>query len=202
MSRYHETKTNIHKDKKTVGRLTAAFLCLFFILCAASCSSIDCVLSNTVHTIYGFYQADGKQYTLTDTLYIITTKHAPESRDTLINRDLNVESINVPISYESPEDVLYFVRTFPYTITRDVTDEEGNTTQVTNTYTAMIADTVRVMKEDFKHFESIDCNPAYFHKIKGVEYTRNGIDSIVINNSQVNYDVTKEHFHIYFKSHD
>ncbi len=195
-------KTSIENRKRRTRRLIAPVLSSIVLLCAASCTSIDCVLSNTVHAIYGFYQADGSQYTLTDTLYIITTKHGPEQRDTIINRDINATGINIPVSYESPEDVLYFVRTFPYTITTEVTDANGNTQEVTNTITAMIADTVKLKKEDRKHFESIDCNPAFFHTITGVEYTRNGIDSIVINNSQVNYDVTKEHFHIYFKSHD
>ncbi len=179
-------------------------LLLFLIgvlLMATACSSIDCVLSNSIKTSYGFYKSDGTPDTLKDTLYVIISKQAPEIKDTIINRDVNISNLRVHISYESPEDVYYIVRTFPYTYTQTIIDEYGSESEVTTQYTAMIADTVTISKENHKHFESIECNPAYFHTIKGINYTQNGIDSIVINHREVNQDVTKEHLHIYFKSH-
>ena len=57
-----------------------------------------------------------------------------------------------------------------------------------------------IRKEDHPHFESVDCNPSFFHTLKAAETTRHGIDSIVIKYSTVNYDTTKEHLYIYFKS--
>lgn len=59
----------------------------------------------------------------------------------------------------------------------------------------------RVTKTNTPHFESVDCGVAYFHVITGVRYTRNAIDSIVINHKEVNYDATQQHFHIYFKEY-
>ena len=59
--------------------------------------------------------------------------------------------------------------------------------------------TVRVKKENYQHFESVDCQPAYFHKLTEVQTTHHIIEDIEINNSTVNYNATEEHFHIYFK---
>lgn len=53
-------------------------------------------------------------------------------------------------------------------------------------------------KGNYPHFESVDCGAAYFHKITEVKTTHNYIDSIVINNKEVNYDASKAHFYIYF----
>ena len=59
-------------------------------------------------------------------------------------------------------------------------------------------DTVTVKKENYSHFESVDCGPSFFHTITDVKTTHNYIDSIVINNKEVNYDASKAHFYIYF----
>ena len=53
---------------------------------------------------------------------------------------------------------------------------------------------------DIDDFESIECNPIFFHTIKGIEYTKNMIDSITIKDAQDTYDTTKVHFNIYFKN--
>ena len=60
-------------------------------------------------------------------------------------------------------------------------------------------DTLLIDKNSQIHIESVDCSPQYFHHIIGVQYTRNSIDSIVINNPNVNNDATKQHLLIYFK---
>ena len=83
------------------------------------------------------------------------------------------------MSYNRPEDVLYF--------------ERSNDTGWS------VVDTVVIEKEDIPHFESIDCNPAYFHMIKNVRHTRLGLDSIVIKKAKVNYDATQPHLFVYFK---
>lgn len=51
-----------------------------------------------------------------------------------------------------------------------------------------------IEKENKPHFESVDCAPAFFHKITSVSCTHNAIDSITINNQDVNYDTSKKHF--------
>ncbi|MBR6494162.1 MAG: hypothetical protein IKT22_02685, partial [Prevotella sp.] len=98
----------------------------------------------------------------------------------LINQVTNVDSFILPVSYNRPQDVLYFERI--------------------NTRVGSLIDTVVIEKQDFPHFESIDCNPAYFHVIKRVRHTHLGIDSIVINQENVNYDASKPHLLVYFKN--
>lgn len=119
----------------------------------------------------------GNITTLNDTMTISTTK--TEGTDSvLINKDVKVDSFILPMSYHQPEDVFYF--------------------EIKNQENQVFKDTVTVKKEDFSHFESVDCNPAFFHTITEVKTTHNLIDSIVINNKDVNYDASKAHFYIYF----
>ena len=61
-------------------------------------------------------------------------------------------------------------------------------------------DTIRIKKEDIPHFESVDCQASYFHTITDVSYTNDIIDSIVINNRNVNYDAKTTHFKLYLKA--
>ncbi len=139
-----------------------------------SCSTIDCPLNNTTYTKYKLM---GNIKTLNDTLTISTTKQ--EGTDSvLINKDVKVDSFILPMSYHQPEDVFYF--------------------EVKNQYQRVYKDTVTVKKEDQPHFESVDCSPTYFHTIMEIKTTHNLIDSIVINNKEVNYDASKAHFYIYF----
>lgn len=138
----------------------------------AACSSVDCPLNNTVYTNY---LLQGPVQTLPDTL-TITTMREDGLDSVLINRQVNTDSFSLPMSYGKPEDVLYF-------------------------QTNHLRDTVWVEKTNEPHFESVDCGLNYFHTITGVRYTRHAIDSVVVINKSVNYDVSKKHFHIYFKEY-
>lgn len=144
------------------------------VLAMVGCTSLDCPLNNTTYTKYRLM---GNITTLNDTMTISTTK--TEGTDSvLINKDVKVDSFILPMSYHQPEDVFYF--------------------EIRNQENQVFKDTVTVKKEDFSHFESVDCNPAFFHTITEVKTTHNLIDSIVINNKDVNYDASKAHFYIYF----
>ncbi len=145
---------------------------LFTIAIIVSCSSVDCPLNNTVYTNYKLM---GKVTTLPDTLTIsTTTQNGFDS--ILINKQVNTDSFFLPVSYGQDVDVLYF-------------------------QTNSLTDTVWVEKTNQPHFESVDCGLNYFHTITGIRYTRNAIDSIVINHKEVTYDVSQKHFHIYFKEY-
>ena len=61
-------------------------------------------------------------------------------------------------------------------------------------------DTIRIEKENYPHFESVDCQAAYFHKLTAVGTTHHVIDSVTIHHSQVNYDVSNTHIYIYLKA--
>ena len=149
-------------------------LVMMAMMIVAGCSSIDCPLNNTTYTKYKLM---GNVTTLADTMTISTTK--TEGQDSvLINRDVNVDSFILPMSYQQPEDVLYF--------------------EIRNRDHKVWKDTVTVKKENFSHFESVDCSPSFFHTITGVQTTHHFIDSIVINKKEVNYDASKAHFYIYF----
>ena len=144
------------------------------VLAMVGCTSLDCPLNNTTYTKYRLM---GNITTLNDTMTISTTK--TEGTDSvLINKDVKVDSFILPMSYHQPEDVFYF--------------------EIRNQENQVFKDTVTVKKEDFSHFESVDCNPTFFHTITEVKTTHNLIDSIVINNKDVNYDASKAHFYIYF----
>ena len=147
---------------------------VFMVLAMVGCTSLDCPLNNTTYTKYRLM---GNITTLKDTMTISTTK--TEGTDSvLINKDVKVDSFILPMSYHQLEDVFYF--------------------EIRNQENQVFKDTVTVKKEDFSHFESVDCNPAFFHTITEVKTTHNLIDSIVINNKDVNYDASKAHFYIYF----
>lgn len=155
--------------------------CLFFILIAfvVSCSTIDCPVDNIVETRYRFYNTDGDSLVLMDTLTITSKRN--DNTEVLLNRKVGSATIPVPISYSHPEDILVF----------NVYNSEYS-----------IVDTVWVKKDDIPHFESVDCNASFFHKITGIRHTTNFIDSIVINNPTVDYDKTTIHFYIYPKVGD
>lgn len=164
---------------------------LLIVLMVAACSSIDCPVENVVSTQYQVLDSAGAQLKLTDTLTIISTRK--DGRDTslldptLYNKGINISSFSLPISYSHPEDILVFY--FDNTIVTD-SDSIG----------LHLVDTVWVKKDDYPHFESVDCNTSYFHTLTGVRCTHNYIDSIVIKNTDVTYDTEKVHFLLYPKS--
>lgn len=153
---------------------------LLTVIVIGACTSIDCPVKNRVYTVYSLLKSNGSTDTLkVDTLTILTQR--ADGTDTiLLNHETNFSAFDIPVSYSLPEDVLFLT----------LLDTIGNTYR----------DTIHVQKEDYQHFESVDCQATYFHKLTGISYSRHIIDSIVINNSYVNYDATNEHFHIYFKA--
>jgi hypothetical protein len=143
-------------------------------LLITACTSIDCPLNNHVYT---YYQVAGEEALFAGPL-TISTNRSDGSDSICINQDTYISKFGLPISYQGTFDTFYFV----YDI-----DES-------------IVDTVVVEKTDQPHFESIECNPIFFHTIKDIQYTKNMIDSITIKDTQVTYDTTKVHFNIYFKN--
>ena len=123
----------------------------------AACSTLDCPLNNTVYTKY---RLAGDITTMTDTL-TISTNRIEGTDSVLINKDVNVDSFILPISYSLLEDSLFF----------EIRDIENR----------LYVDTVTVKKTNTPHFESVDCKPTFFHTITDVKTTHYRIDSIVIN---------------------
>lgn len=157
---------------------TAALL--LAVLALVACSSIDCPLNNRV---YASFRLAGSTAKMDDTLTVATPRSADNiGEDTvLVNRLVDFDSIAVPMSYTRTEDVYLFSL------------KQKDTGMET-------VDTVWVEKENQPHFESVDCNPAFFHTILGVRFTTNAIDNIQVNNNKVTYNDAKAHFLISFKS--
>lgn len=161
----------------TSHRFGIALLLASFVVLVLSCSTIDCPVQNTVYTVYTIGATEQRD-TLHDTLYVWTPRR--DGKDTLLNRGVGLTKFNLPISYQHPEDTLVFV--------------------LADTVGFWALDTVWIKKDDIPHFESVDCNPSFFHQITAVRSTHRGIDSIYINHSLVDYDPSTEHFHIVFKT--
>ena len=147
---------------------------LMTIFIVAGCSSIDCPLNNRV---YAKYKLAGNVKTLSDSL-TLSANLGDGNDSVIINKSVNTDSFELPMSYQRSEDVFFMEL------------KNSNGTQF---------DTIKVSKTNAPHFEAVDCSPAIFHVIMGVKYTKNRIDTIVINNPNVTYDATKSTFLIHFK---
>ena len=159
---------------RDVVRLTLAILSI--VVCA--CSSIDCPVQTTVQASYAFVDAEGNSLRLTDTLYV-WTRRADGVDTLLLNRGVNLTTFSLPVSYQQPEDTLIF--------------------RFTNTQMQSATDTVWLKKEDIPHFESVDCNTHFFHRLTNVRSTHQVIDTITISNPKVNYDTERTHLNIQFR---
>ena len=121
------------------------FLAVAAMLLAVSCASIDCPMNSLVYTQYQLRTPGGAVDTLADTLTISTTR--TDGYDSvLINKNVATTEFSLPISYSQPEDV-FFIETKDSVLKNS------------------IFDTITVTKEDYPHFESVDCSPALFHTI-------------------------------------
>lgn len=147
----------------------------------AACSSIDCPLNNRV---YATFRLDGDITKMEDTLTVAVPRSIDyKDNDTVvINRLADFDSIALPMSYQRTTDV--------YVFTIKQKDSEMRTT-----------DTVWVEKENNPHFESVDCNPQFFHTITDVKFTTEAIENITINYNKVTYNDGKAHFLVRFKGH-
>ncbi len=152
-------------------------LLIVLVLGMCACSSVDCPMNNTVYTVYQLHKATGIADTLKDSLSVISFQKTPGQDPVLLNKMANFSEFYLPISYQQPEDILFFVF-----------------------QQAEIVDTVIINKENRNHFESVNCNPSFFHTITRVDYTNNMIDSIVIKNPDVTYDRGKTHFYLYLRA--
>ena len=149
-----------------------------------ACSEISCPVQTSVVLNYALRQpindfGDSRTDTLKegDTLWIWTQR--ADGKDTLIyNRGVSVTTVALPVSGTHPEDmhVFYFADSVSYVI-----------------------DTIWVKKEDRPHFESVDCQAAFFHTITDVRYTHHRIDSVTIHEAGIDFDYTVSHLYLFLK---
>ena len=159
---------------------------LSVMLLPLSCASIDCPITNTVYCVYDLQKTDGSADTLRiDTLW--ARAQCINSTDTLLINRLcgsNATKLYIPISYTQTEDVIFL----------EVRDTSVSTKQT------IWKDTIHLTKENSPHFEGVDCKANYFHQVTGISSTHHLIDTIIINNTEVNYDASKAHFLLRLKA--
>ena len=141
---------------------------------------------------YEIRDKTGAALSIKDSLTVVTTRQDgydvlvdittyDDNKTTVLNRLVDRSDFSLPISYSHPEDVLYFC--FKDSV-------------------KTVVDTVWIKKDDIPHFESVDCSASFFHELKGVRFTRNAIDSLVLLNKSVTYDQETVHFRLVPKSSD
>lgn len=172
------TQPQTNRNSRAAMRLPA-LAAIAAAMALGACSSIDCPMENTVYTAYGLYKAAGVRDTLTDTL-TVSTARSNRTDSILLNRSTNTSVFELPMSYTAPADTLVFT----------IADTLGRT----------VRDTLWIDKENYPHFESVDCNISFFHYITGVRWAGHAIDSVAVNKQHVDYDASTEHFHIYLKA--
>ena len=154
-------------------KLTIAILTSLLVM---ACASIDCPVNNLVETVYTLQKSDGTPDTMgVDTLWV-WAERADGNSSLLINRLCGPKAtqFRIPVSYTQTEDI----------ITLEATDTIGTSWE----------DTIWVTKDNRPHFEGVDCKASYFHTIQSVRSTHDLIDTVIINNTEVNYDASKAHF--------
>lgn len=144
-----------------------------------SCSSIDCPLNNTVSAVYTL-GGDVSSLGAADTLTIWTI--LANGNDTVLNSMTSASTFTLPVSYHQPTDVLVLC--------------------YTDTVGTHLLDTLYVSKTNEPHFESVDCNPSFFHELTNLQCTHHMLDSVSIAQPSVNYDTKKTHIYLYFHSDD
>ena len=162
-------------------RKIACFILTAIVL--TGCFSIDCPVKNLVYTNYELKKADGTPDTLkTDTLWIFIKRAGEDTLTTRVNAlcGYTATGFSLDISYTQPEDEFYMML-------RDTADHEW-------------IDTFRIKKENYPHFESVDCKAAYFHDLTATATTHHAIDSITIHHSHVDYEITNTHLYMYLKA--
>ncbi len=162
--------------------VVALAFAVVFLLFPAACVSIDCPINNSVNTIYNLQKPDGTADTLgVDTMWV-NIQRADGEDGLLINRlcGTSATKFTIAMSYTQPEDIVFLA----------VKDTSGNNWK----------DTIRVKKENYPHFEGVDCQARYFHKITNVMSSHHLVDTVIINNPEVNYDTSKAHFLLRLKA--
>lgn len=161
-------------------QLHSLLLLVLAVIVLGACTSIECSIDNIVACQWQLRKSNSLDTLKTDTITIYSTR--ADGQDTILyNKGVGISAFSLPMSHTREADVLYLNL-------KDTTQTEWT-------------DTITLSKTNQTHMESVDCSPQYFHTLTGIKYTTNIIDSIVINNSNVNNDATIQHLYLYLRSH-
>ena len=146
---------------------------LLAVLVLASCDSINCPLNSTVAAKYSFFDSNGKEFAIGDTL----TVTAVGTDEMLVNRLVGQKGMTLPVSYYAPCDTLIFM--------------------LSDTLGLSATDTIWIEKESTPHTDDPSCPIHIWHHVTSVRSTDNLIDTIIVVNPDINYD-GGENFEIHF----
>ena len=138
-------------------------LFVFAVLTLTACDSIDCSLNNQVLCQMTFCDAEGKTVALADELTIT----AAGTDSVLWNRGIGTSKVGLPLSYYQAADTLLLT----------VRGEDYE-----------MSDYIIIEKENYEHFESLDCPVKMMHRITGTSATNYFIDSVVVVTPGVVYN--------------
>lgn len=138
-----------------------------------ACSNIDCPLDNQVVMTLSFFNSrSGEAVSISDSLSVYGLKEGKE--EILFNRGVSLSSITLPLNQSSDHDTLLLVF-------------HNDSERVT--------DTLYLQHSRQPHFEAIDCPASVFHRlitsqisVRTIASSLPTIDSVIISNSNVNYE--------------
>lgn len=157
----------------------------------AACSSVDCSINSRVMCHYSIQDANGNNAQLAYPLTVTLNRAATDDDTVFINMLNNVSTFDLPLSHVADTDQITLSLAIKYTVIVDTIETEE---------TEYITDKIRLAKTNTPVFESVDCTPRYNHEIKGIEFTRNFIDTIIINKEKVTKDASAPNILIRLRS--
>ena len=153
------------------------FLLTFLIFGAACTNKSVCLEPQTVALRGGFYYANSDtSISLKDSF--LTNANIYFGQENLYFNNLKNASKFSAILSTIKDSSLFFFQT-------DSSD-----------FSAEQIDTIQVYHVNELHFISVACGYQFYHQINKISYTKHVIDTIYLNNSNVNNDVNKEHLKI------
>lgn len=138
---------------------------IFLAMATTGCSSIDCNINGGVMCHYAVQDEAGNNAQLNFPLTVTFHREYADSDTVYINKQSNVTSMDLPMSYNADTDEIALTLTI---------DEDRE-----------ITDVVRISKTNIPLFESVDCAPRYNHEITATSSTHNFIDTVMVNNPKV-----------------
>ena len=157
---------------KQIAVLMAAVCCL---LCQGCDGGYDCALDNIAYNRVKFYTIDGhgmeKEYAFPDPLTVTMMVNGSEA--VVVNYMTNAKELTLPMSYTSECDTL-----------------------IMNFFDRYI-DTLYIGHYNIPLYQSMECGVIMHHRLTGVSYTGNFLDSMAVKSAEINFDYN-ENIKLYF----
>ena len=139
-----------------------------------ACEVENCPPNALSFAHFTFVDQYGRSVVYTDTLSVYgqTDYGDPVVQDTLVNREMNVGELSLPLSY-------------------------GTQTRFILRYNSRTQDVITITHRNIPYFMNLDCGTMMFYEVTGAETTSRMLDSLVITNPNIDNN-EKENFKIYF----